>query len=40
MSIEGFMSETWGYLVAYEDDVIKSDSWDDLKAKSNPISNA
>lgn len=35
-----YADQTWGYLIAYEDDIAKAESWDDLKAKSQPISNA
>ncbi|SOB96557.1 DEAD/DEAH box helicase family protein [Pseudobutyrivibrio ruminis] len=34
-----FMSQKWGYLIAYEDDIEKSDSWDDLKSLSQPVTN-
>lgn len=37
---EGFSEDRWGYLIAYEDDIVRADSWDDLKAKSEPVSNA
>lgn len=37
---EDFAGQTWGYLVAYEDDVAKADSWDDLKTLAQPASNA
>lgn len=36
---EGFTDQHWGYLIAYEEDIKSSDSWDDLKAKSQPVSN-
>jgi len=32
-----FKGQKWGYLIAYEDDVQSSDSWNDLKIKSQPI---
>ena len=32
-----FKEQKWGYLIAYENDVQTSDSWDDLKIKSQPI---
>lgn len=32
-----FKGQKWGYLVAYEDDVQSSDSWNDLKIKSQPV---
>ena len=35
-----FADQSWGYLIAYEDDIKTSDSWNDLKAKTNPVSNA
>ena len=34
-----FAGETWGYLIAYEDDIKKADSWDDLKTLAKPVSN-
>lgn len=40
LGTEGFSNDKWGYLIAYEDDIIASDSWDELKAKSKPVSNA
>jgi type III restriction enzyme len=35
-----FADQEWGYLIAYEDDIKASDSWGDLKAKAQPVSNA
>lgn len=35
-----FAGQTWGYLIAYEDDIRESDTWNDLKAKAHPVSNA
>ena len=35
---DGFDDQDWGYLVAYEDDIKKADSWDDLKTLANPVS--
>ena len=40
IGIEEFADQHWGYLIAYEDDIASSDSWDDLKSKSDPITNA
>ena len=40
VGVDGFADYKWGYLIAYEDDIAKADSWDDLKAKSEPVSNA
>lgn len=34
-----FADQKWGYLIAYEDDIKASDSWDDLKAKAQPVTN-
>ena len=34
-----YAGQTWGYLVAYEDDIAKADSWDDLKTLAQPVSN-
>ena len=36
---EAFAEQNWGYLIAYEDDTKKVESWDDLKALSQPVSN-
>lgn len=36
---EHFADQKWGYLIAYEDDIKASDSWDELRAKSQPVSN-
>lgn len=36
---DDFIDQRWGCLIAYEDDIKSSDSWDDLKAKSHPVSN-
>lgn len=35
-----YAGQKWGYLIAYEDDIAKSDTWDDLKTVSQPVSNA
>lgn len=37
---DSFTGQHWGYLVAYEKDIEKSDSWSDLKALAQPVSNA
>lgn len=37
---EEYVGQTWGYLIAYEDDIAKSDSWSDLKALAQPVTNA
>lgn len=34
-----FSKDFWGYLIAYENDILKADTWEDLKAMSQPISN-
>lgn len=40
LSIEdAFAGQHWGYLIAYEDDIGKADSWDDLKTLAQPESN-
>lgn len=36
---DAFSCQTWGYLIAFEDDIKESDTWNDLKAKAQPISN-
>lgn len=35
-----YSGQTWGYLIAYEEDIAKADSWNDLKTFAQPISNA
>lgn len=37
---EDYVGQTWGYLIAYEDDIAKADSWSDLKTLSQPVTNA
>lgn len=37
---DAFAGQVWGYLIAYEDDIRESDTWNDLKAKAHPVSNA
>jgi len=34
-----YADQLWGYLIAYENDIAQSDSWDDLKTISQPVSN-
>ena len=34
-----YLGQNWGYMIAYEDDIEKADSWDDLKALAQPVSN-
>jgi len=36
---DAFAGQHWGYLIAYEDDIEKAESWDDLKSLSQPVSN-
>lgn len=33
---EDFVGQKWGYVIAYESDIRASESWEDLKRKSNP----
>ncbi|OIR42719.1 DEAD/DEAH box helicase [Corynebacterium sp. NML130628] len=33
---DGFENQKWGYVIAYESDIKSSESWEDLKRKSNP----
>lgn len=35
-----YASQHWGYLIAYEKDIEASESWSDLKALAQPVSNA
>lgn len=39
IAIEEYVDQKWGYLIAYEDDIAKSDSWDDLKTFAQPVCN-
>lgn len=34
-----YAGNTWGYMIAYEDDIAKAESWDDLKTLAQPVSN-
>lgn len=34
-----YTDQKWGYLIAYEDDIARSDTWEDLKAVAQPVSN-
>lgn len=36
---DAFSGQHWGYLIAYEDDIEKAESWDDLKTLAQPVSN-
>lgn len=37
---DAYAGQRWGYLIAYEQDTARADSWEDLKAFSNPVTNA
>ncbi|SDU79162.1 DEAD/DEAH box helicase [Arcanobacterium phocae] len=37
---DAYAGQHWGYLIAYEQDTARADSWEDLKAFSQPVSNA
>lgn len=37
---DAYTDQHWGYLIAYEQDTARADSWEDLKAFANPVSNA
>ena len=39
VAVEDYADQKWGYLIAYEDDIAKSDSWNDLKTLAQPVSN-
>lgn len=34
-----FAGQYWGYLIGFESDIAAADSWDDLKALAQPVSN-
>lgn len=40
VSEDAYADQKWGYLIAYEQDTARADSWDDLKAFAQPVSNA
>ncbi|GGH61596.1 DEAD/DEAH box helicase [Rothia aerolata] len=35
-----YENQHWGYLIAYEQDIDRADSWEDLKAFTQPVSNS
>lgn len=37
---DAYADQHWGYLIAYEQDITRADSWEDLKAFTQPVSNA
>lgn len=37
---DAYAGQHWGYLIAYEQDTARADSWEDLKAFASPVSNA
>lgn len=37
---DAYTGQHWGYLIAYEQDTARADSWKDLKALASPVSNA
>lgn len=37
---ETYAGQRWGYLIAYEKDIERSESWSDLKALAQPVPNA
>lgn len=37
---DAYADQHWGYLIAYEQDTARADSWEDLKAFASPVSNA
>ncbi len=39
VTVKEYADQNWGYLIAYEDDIAKSDTWDDLKALAQPVTN-
>lgn len=36
---DAYADQKWGYLIAYENDTARADSWEDLKAYSQPVTN-
>lgn len=39
VTIDEYAGQKWGYMIAYEDDIAKADTWDDLKVIARPVSN-
>lgn len=39
VTVKEYVDQKWGYLIAYEDDIAKSDTWDDLKTVAQPVTN-
>ncbi|MDT9409454.1 DEAD/DEAH box helicase [Corynebacterium rouxii] len=37
---DAYADQLWGYLIAYEQDTARADSWEDLKAFTSPVNNA
>ncbi|MBG9346843.1 DEAD/DEAH box helicase [Corynebacterium belfantii] len=37
---DAYAGQHWGYLIAYEQDTARADSWEDLKAFASPVNNA
>ncbi|CAB0732496.1 DEAD/DEAH box helicase [Corynebacterium diphtheriae] len=37
---DAYADQLWGYLIAYEQDIARADSWEDLKAFASPVNNA
>ncbi|CAL8898202.1 hypothetical protein KVA01_14820 [Kocuria varians] len=40
VAVDAYAGQKWGYLIAYEQDTDRAESWDDLKALAQPVSNA
>ncbi len=40
VTIDEYVNQKWGYLVAFEDDIEKADSWDELKVLAQPVCNS
>lgn len=36
---DAYADQKWGYLIAYENDTARADSWEDLKSYSQPVTN-
>lgn len=36
---EAYRDQKWGYLIAYEQDTARADTWEDLKTMAQPVSN-
>lgn len=39
VTMDEYAGQNWGYLIAYEADIARADTWEDLKSSTQPVSN-